>query len=169
MAVGTAGCGVGRARIVAGFVALGLSGCLVLSGCGGGQPPKKPKKPSAPSGSAKSAFDRGKQFLTDGSRQKAVAAFNEAIRATPDYQQAYVWRGVAHSESGDSNKAIADFSKAIELDPEDNYAMEQRAALYRAAGETAKAKADEDRAEEIRVKYRDDLRQRIKGKKQPDK
>lgn len=147
---------------------LGMMGCLLLEGCGG-RPAKGPKQASQPGGPAKSAFDQGKKHLAAENRQKALAAFTQAIRAAPDYQQAYVWRGVAHCECGDLRKALADFTKGIELDPTDNYALQQRAAVYRRLGESAKAKADDDRAEQLREKNREDIRERIKGKKRPDK
>ena len=150
------------------LVLLGLAALVGISGCGGSARSKRSSsnKPGPPKPSVKKALAEGEKHLSSGNRKKAITAYTHAIKLDPKCKQAYVWRGVAYNESGDPKKALADFSKAIKLDSTDTYAYEQRAAIYEDVyHDGAKAKADKDKAFELRQKNRDDMRQRLKGKK----
>ena len=149
------------------LVLLGLAVLIGIAGCGGSSRSKRSssKKPGPTKPSVKKALADGETHLASGNRKKAITAYCQAIKLDPKCRQAYVWRGVAYKESNDRKEALADFTKAIKLDPTDNYAYEQRAAIYEQLNDSAKAKADKDKAFELRQKNRDDMRQRVKGKK----
>jgi len=146
---------------------LGLAVLIGTCGCGGSGRSKRSssRKSGAPKASVKKALADGKKYVDVRNTQKAIAAFSRAIKLDPKCKEAYVWRGMAYNESHDRRKALADFTKAIQLDPTDNYAYEQRAAVYEQLREPAKAKADKDKAFALRQKNREDMRQRVKGKK----
>ncbi|HOM16684.1 MAG TPA: tetratricopeptide repeat protein [Thermoguttaceae bacterium] len=147
-------------------IVLGMVGGLLV-GCGGGGG-KGASASAPPSPDAREAFNKGKSLI-NSDRAAAIAAFTEAIQAAPQFQQAYVWRGVAYQEDGQRENAVKDFSKAIELDPTDNYALEQRAALYRRMGQSDKAQADEDRAAQLREKNREQIRKNVEDAKNAKK
>ena len=149
------------------LVLLGLAVLIGIAGCGG---PSRSKgsgssKPRPPKASVKKALAEADKHLASENRSKAIAAYTKAIKLDADCKQAYVSRGMVYSETNDLHKALADFSKAIKLDPTDNYPYEMRAAIYEKLHDPAKAKADKDKAFELRQKNRDDMRQRVKGKK----
>ena len=66
-----------------------------------------------------SCFYRGNNHGKQGEFDKAVVAFDEAIRLKPDFTNAYNNRGNAKAELGQHEDAIADFDRAIELNPND--------------------------------------------------
>lgn len=157
-------CGSGLARRTA---LLGLALLIGIVGCGGPSrsSDSSSTKPRPPKASVKKALAEAEKYLARDDREKAIAAYSQAIKLDPDCKKAYVGRGMVYNETNDRNKALADFSKAIKLDPTDNYPYEMRAAIYEKLHEPAKAKADKDKAFELRQKTRDDYRARLKGKK----
>lgn len=50
--------------------------------------------------------------------QEALAQFNRAIEADPDFGATYANRGILHDRMGRYEQALADYRRAIELDPE---------------------------------------------------
>ncbi len=49
----------------------------------------------------------------------AIIILNKAIEHSPEYADAYYWRGIAKEDLKDSKGAIADFNKVIQLKPDD--------------------------------------------------
>jgi tetratricopeptide (TPR) repeat protein len=49
---------------------------------------------------------------------EALAQFNRAIEADPDFGATYANRGILHDRMGRYERALADYRRAIELDPE---------------------------------------------------
>lgn len=145
---------------IAGSVLIGCGGMDSQSKAGGQRNPARAVHPDA-----RKAWQEGKQHLFEKRHQKAIEAFSRATQLDPDFQPAYVWRGVARQEIGQRQKALEDFTKAIELDPTDNYALEQRAKLYREMGQLTKAQADEERAAQLREKNREQFRRNVEEAK----
>ena len=107
---------------------------------------------------AQEYVDLGEDYLAEGNRKKALAAYNKAIQVDPRCQTAYVRRGLVCKEAGEHKKAMADFTKAIEIDPTDSYPYELRRDLYRNVyHDEAKAKADDKAAALIRQGRWDEL------------
>ncbi len=61
-----------------------------------------------------------------GSKEVALASFNQAIEAYSDdvysnyywgHSEAYTWRGMLRAQQGELGQAIADWNKALEIDP----------------------------------------------------
>jgi tetratricopeptide (TPR) repeat protein len=82
---------------------------------------------------------RGNTYTARGELDRALAAYNEALRLDPKLAQAYAERGIAYSYTGDLNHALADANEAIMLDP-------KLAAAYNARGLVYFSKGDPDRA-----------------------
>jgi tetratricopeptide (TPR) repeat protein len=66
---------------------------------------------------ARKNLDRGNAALAAGKTAEAEAAFQEAIRAYPDFDQAYNNLGVAMMRSGDEAGGKAAFEKAVQINP----------------------------------------------------
>lgn len=158
-----------------GWIKIGLGIWVAISaGCGKGTDTSASglsPAASPPPSEAKKAFEQGKQAIFQKQHTQAIAAFTRAIQIAPQFQPAYVWRGVAYQEIRQQEKALHDFTKAIQLDPTDNYALEQRAHLYRRMGQPDKARTDEEQAAQLREKNRNQIRTNIeeakKRKKRP--
>jgi tetratricopeptide (TPR) repeat protein len=73
--------------------------------------------PPSPSAAAKSAFDRAEKALEASKFDDAVAAYNEALKATPNYPAALNGLGSALFKQKKSAEAIASFKAATEVDP----------------------------------------------------
>ncbi len=71
-----------------------------------------------PSKEALVCNDRGIALIDKEEYDKAIEAFNEAIRLEPGYAAAYKGRGNAWAKKGKYDKAIQDFSEAIRLNPQ---------------------------------------------------
>ncbi len=59
----------------------------------------------------------------------AIITLNDAIKHSPEYADAYYWRGIAKEDLKDSKGAIADFNKVIQLKPDDAVAYYWRGKL----------------------------------------
>jgi len=138
------------------LVGLWLLICLLaavpITGCGGAASPKVDRQ------KAEQYVQRGEDYLMEGNKKKALAAYNKAIEIDPDCQKAFVRRGLLYDEAGRTEQAMRDFAKAIEIDPDDSYPYEQRARIYRDVyHDTAKAEAESDRAFQVRQQRRDEI------------
>ena len=51
--------------------------------------------------------------------QRSIADLDEALRLSPDLEQAYKWRGVDYFNIGEYRRALADFDAALRIDPGD--------------------------------------------------
>jgi len=86
-------------------------------------------------------LDLGNKYRFEDN-DKAIAAYNEAIRLDPDYAEAYDSRGSVHYFMGDHDKALADYNEAIRLDPNYRNSYCCRAYIHGDNGDYDKAAAD---------------------------
>ena len=61
---------------------------------------------------------RGLSYYEDGLYDCAIEDFTKAIKAKPDFVEAYNNRGIAYVSKGKYDCAIEDFTKAIIIKPE---------------------------------------------------
>ena len=61
--------------------------------------------------------NRGVELKAKGDLAKAIADYDEAIKADPQQSAAYNNRGIAYAAMASYDKAIADYDAAIRLDP----------------------------------------------------
>ena len=108
--------------------------------------------------------DQGMLFFEQGDYQKAIEAFDEAIRLNPQDAEAYYHRGVAQnslpqpqmrvSSGGQSRyqSAIKDFDAAIRLNPQSD-AYYNRGVAYRKLGQFERAIEDYEEAIRLDPQY----------------
>jgi tetratricopeptide (TPR) repeat protein len=72
---------------------------------------------AAPSPAAKAAFQRGEKALEAGQLDEAALAYQEALRATPNYAEALNGLGSVLFRQGKRAEAMAKFQAAIAADP----------------------------------------------------
>ena len=87
---------------------------------------------------------RGMAYQAKGDLARAMADYNESMRADPTYPGAYNNRGVAWYRKGDHDRAIADYDQTIRLDPKYGLAYVNRGAAWAAKGDLDRAIADFD-------------------------
>ena len=92
---------------------------------------------------------RGSAFLRQGNIDRALADFDRAIDAYPDYARAFHLRAIARSENGDDAGAMADLDRAIAIDPEYGAAYYSRANVHSKAGRDDAAGEDAAMATQI--------------------
>ena len=92
------------------------------------------------------AISQGNADSKAGEYDRAIAAYNEAIRLDPKSAFAYVSRGDAYADKGDNDRAIADFNEAIRLDPKSALAFRSRGVAYADKGDNDRAIADFNKA-----------------------
>src|SRR6202035_4078912 len=61
---------------------------------------------------------------------RALKAYDQAIRLDPNYSAAYGSRGFAYNDKKDYDRAIADLDQAIRLDPADAISYNNRGNSY---------------------------------------
>jgi tetratricopeptide (TPR) repeat protein len=88
-------------------------------------------------------FDFKRQYL------KALDDFNTAIELSPDYSEAYLYRGATSYELGRFEDSIKDFSRVLALDPDNSPAYFRRAHAYLSMKNYDLAMADLTKALEI--------------------
>jgi tetratricopeptide (TPR) repeat protein len=90
--------------------------------------------------------NRGAEWKTKGDLSKALADYNEAIKADPQQAAAYNNRGIAYAARSDYDKAIADYDQAIKLHPNYASAFNNRGLAYFHKRQHERAIADYDAA-----------------------
>ncbi|MEG4225289.1 tetratricopeptide repeat-containing serine protease family protein [Microcoleus sp. N9_B2] len=78
------------------------------------------KVPSAPVATGLRADDfyiQGREKLNKGDYQSAIQDFNQAIQLNPNYDDAYLSRGVTRRNLGDNQGASADYDQALRIAP----------------------------------------------------
>lgn len=84
---------------------------------------------------ADSLADRATHYAVQGSYDRAIEDFNEAIRISPSPISAWFnWRGQTYGMKGAYDLAIDDFSRTIRLEPKYAAALFNRGQTYRAKG-----------------------------------
>jgi len=91
-------------------------------------------------------FYRGFEFHNKEDYDRAIAEFDQAIRADPEYAEAYSARGWSLVNRGDLDRALADYNEAIRLDPESALALTRRGYAWYCKGDLPRAFADYDEA-----------------------
>lgn len=74
--------------------------------------------------------------------QKAMTAYDQAIRVNPTLRSPYYNRGSAYQDQGDDDKAFTDYSEAIRRDPKFVLAYINRSSVHANRGDYDKALAD---------------------------
>src|SRR5258707_10431689 len=59
--------------------------------------------------------NRGVEWRAKGELERAIADYDEAIKADPQQSAAYNNRGIAYAAGSDYDKAIADYDEAVKL------------------------------------------------------
>lgn len=99
-------------------------------------------------------FNLAMQFHQRGDFQKAIAAYDQAIKLnSPDNAIVYNNRGTAKHALGDYQGAIIDYDKAIKINPQYPNAYNNRGLAKHTLGDYHRAIADFDKAIEINPQY----------------
>jgi Flp pilus assembly protein TadD len=88
------------------------------------------------------AMKDGNAALARGQYDKAIAAFDDAIRLEPGQAAAYGNRAFAHWSKGQAELAIRDYGEALARDPRNHGIRFNRAVAYNRIGDYEKARAD---------------------------
>jgi tetratricopeptide (TPR) repeat protein len=96
--------------------------------------------------SAKTDVILGLLRVAHGQPQRALVAFDEAIRKNPTFAQAHYCRAGVLLDRGEYQTAIAAYDEVIRLEPTNAAAFYGRGAAWDYIGENEKALADMDRA-----------------------
>jgi tetratricopeptide (TPR) repeat protein len=112
-----------------------------------------PNPTPTPAQNARSYFDSGELFRSQGDYVTAIEEYTQAIRLHPNYASSYHNRGVAYQNKGDNDTAIADYTQVIRLDPNHAVAYYNRGNAYRKKGDNDTAIADYNQAIRLDPNY----------------
>ena len=90
-------------------------------------------------GAALEMFQQGRDFHARKDYSKAVQAFQEAIKAKPDFAEAYHGAGMSYGAMRKTDLAIENFRQAVKLKPDVPYFHYHLALAYYAAGDKNQA------------------------------
>lgn len=79
---------------------------------------------------AKKFYKSGQDFFDAGNYQDAIAQFTSAINLSPEYKEAYQYRGIAYQSLNEHKKAADDFNRAIIFDPKSEVLLTLLAKSY---------------------------------------
>jgi Tetratricopeptide repeat len=88
---------------------------------------------------AATALAQGIDAYGKGDYDGAIAAFTQAIQASPQFYEAYLDRGVAYFAKGQSQQALDDLNKAYGIKPSDPYPVFAIGLLFYKSGDFATA------------------------------
>jgi tetratricopeptide (TPR) repeat protein len=91
---------------------------------------------------AENYYLTGNAWYEKGDLDKALDAFDQAIRIYPNLSTAYWARGAIRDRKGQYDQAIADYSEAIRIDPHLAEAYNNRGIVWDEKGDWDKAVAD---------------------------
>jgi tetratricopeptide (TPR) repeat protein len=100
-------------------------------------------------GRYKTAFDADPARANASDFNLAIADFSKAIELSPNYAEAYSFRGTAYAGLDSNDLALADYNKAIQLKPDLDASYYGRAYLYEKMGKRELAIADYKRFLEL--------------------
>jgi tetratricopeptide (TPR) repeat protein len=92
--------------------------------------------------SAVRIYNRARDYYSAGEYDKAMAAYNEALRHNPNLIEAYDGRGRIHDQMAERRRAIAEYSEAVRRNPKYAPAYRNRAGDYYELGLLERAIAD---------------------------
>lgn len=92
--------------------------------------------------SASYYFQKGEESLQKKSYKTALAHFNECLRLSPYYMDAYYSRALVRESMGDKQGALTDYNIYLDAKPEDKEALFSRAVGRYNYGQWAVAKED---------------------------
>ncbi len=95
----------------------------------------------------------GLQRAWNGELEGALAAFDAAIKVSPDLPSAYLNRGLVYDRHGKSAAAIADLNLAVRFSPNSARGYYNRSVLLRKNGEAKRARTDELQAVKLDLRY----------------
>lgn len=84
-------------------------------------------------------YDRAVDHVADGEPEKAVLAFQEAVRLDPAFADGWQGLALALSQLGRHDEAIAAARTLVELTPDDVLAHTTLSRMYQTAGRIAEA------------------------------
>jgi tetratricopeptide (TPR) repeat protein len=90
-------------------------------------------------GSDLARFILGIAYRKSGQLDKAIEAYQQAIRINPEYAEAWGNLGVAYGSAGEHAKAVDAYRQALHINPEDPIAWNNLGFSYGRAGQIAKA------------------------------
>ncbi len=90
-------------------------------------------------GAALESFQRGRDFHAKKDYTKAVQAFQEAIKAKPDFAEAYHGAGMSYGAMRKTDLAIENFRQAVRLKPDVPYFHYHLALAYYSEGDKNQA------------------------------
>jgi tetratricopeptide (TPR) repeat protein len=99
--------------------------------------------------SANDWFFKAYNEAQKGNHEKAISYYSETIKLNPNYEFAFINRGVSYYELKTYEMAIQDYDKGIELDPEMADAYNNRGNTYSTLKEYERALADYAKAIEL--------------------
>jgi len=106
-----------------------------------------------PAGRAATHIADGLSLAWQDDLDGAIAAFDQAIAASPRLSFAYLNRGRAYLRQGDLDRALADLNQAVRYAPNGARAYYSRSLVWRQRGDTRRAEADEARAVDLDQRY----------------
>jgi tetratricopeptide (TPR) repeat protein len=92
---------------------------------------------------------RGSLLRKQGKLKDALAAYDEAIRLSPNFAYHFLNRGSVFMEARNFERALADYKRAISLDPSNPHFLRERANVYRELGRADLANQDDSAANSL--------------------
>jgi tetratricopeptide (TPR) repeat protein len=96
--------------------------------------------------------NRGANYSIKGDLDAAMADYNEAIRLSPNFSNAFTHRGNLYADKGNLDLALSDYNEAIRLEP-NAISFLDRGNLYSGKGDFDSAIADYNEAVRLNPKY----------------
>jgi serine protease Do len=93
-------------------------------------------------GNALEKFQQGRIYHAKKDYTKAVQAFQEAIKAKPDFAEAYHGAGMSYGAMRRSDLAVENFRQAVRLQPSTSYFRYHLALAYLMAGQKEQARQE---------------------------
>lgn len=102
---------------------------------------------------ASEAYDAGVRLAQAGKLDEAVVSFDQAIRAKPDFAQAYSARGNVYNALARYDQAIKDYNEAVRLNPRYVEAYYNRGNVHSDFGKYDQALKDYNEAIRLNPRY----------------
>lgn len=100
---------------------------------------------------ARSYYENGYQYFSQGDYQKAEESYQKAIELNPDFEDAHYWLGKVYRQTGQHTQAVPQWIEVLRINPRNPYAFRYLNESFRSTPRIQNGKAQDFYEESLKI------------------